>query len=426
MTDRTIRPGAIVAVGLGNALAFYDLIIFGVFALQIGKTIFPPGDPTAQLLLSLGTFGVGFLSRPFGALIIGRYADRSGRKPAMILSFALAGAAVLGQTIVPSYASIGMAAPVLMLVCRLALGFAIGGEIGPTTAYLVESAPPLRRGLVVSISYATQDAGALLAGIVGFVLASLLTDAELTNWGWRVAMLFGVMVVPFGLLVRSRLEETLVTGEADAGANTNSAPQWAPRRVFVLGLILIGAGTVGNYGLTFLNIYAQTTLHLSVSTGFGATIATGVAAITFDLIGGLASDRFGRRPVMIVGAVGLGLSLIPGFMLINAYPTLVTLAIISFWLSMWNVLGPAASVTGLAEGLPMRVRSAGFALGYSLSVAILGGSTEAVVAWLTAHSGNVLAPAYYILAFTIAGLAAALAFPETAPRFANRLASRTR
>ena len=147
---------------------------------------------------------------------------------------------------------------------------------------------------------------------------------------------------------------------------------------------------------------------------------------TFDLIGGLASDRFGRRPVMIVGAVGLGLSLIPGFMLINAYPTLVTLAIISFWLSMWNVLGPAASVTGLAEGLPMRVRSAGFALGYSLSVAILGGSTEAVVAWLTAHSGNVLAPAYYILAFTIAGLAAALAFPETAPRFANRLASRTR
>lgn len=419
MTERTIRPGAIIAIGLGNALAFYDLIIFGVFALQIGKVIFPPGDPTVQLLLSLGTFGVGFLSRPFGALIIGRYADRAGRKPAMLLSFALAGMAVVGQAVIPAYASIGMAAPALMLTCRLVLGFAIGGEVGPTTAYLVESAPPLRRGLVVSISYATQDAGALLAGIVGFILASSLTDAELGGWGWRVAMLLGVLVVPFGLMVRSRLEETLTIAASHDGAEVPEPPRWAPRRIFVLGLILIGAGTVGNYGLTFLNIYAQTTLHLSASSGFGATIATGLAAILFDLIGGLASDRFGRRPVMIVGAAGLGLSVIPGFMLINAYPTLTTLAIISFWLSMWNVLGPAASVTGLAEGLPMRVRSAGFALGYSLSVAILGGSTEAVVAWLTAHTGNVLAPAYYILGFTIAGLAAALAFPETSPRFAK-------
>ena len=420
MTDRRIRPVAIIAVGLGNALAFYDLIIFGVFALQIGKVIFPPADPTAQLLLTLGTFGVGFLSRPVGALVIGRYADRVGRKPAMILSFALAGAAVLCQAFVPSYATIGMAAPALMLVCRLILGFAIGGEIGPTTAYLVESAPPLRRGLVVSISYATQDAGALLAGIVGFALASLLSDVELVHWGWRAAMLMGVLVVPFGLLVRSGLEETLGNGNSEPTGRAGNSARYAPRRIFLLGLVLIGAGTVGNYGLTFLNIYAQTTLHLSAAIGFGSTIATGLAAIMFDLVGGLVSDRFGRRPVMLAGAAGFGLSLIPGFMLINTYPTLTTLAIVSFWLSMWNVLGPAASVTGLAEGLPMRVRSAGFALGYSLSVAFLGGSTEGVVAWLTTHTGNVLAPAFYILAFTVAGFAAALAFPETAPRFASR------
>lgn len=409
-----IRPSAIVALGLGNALAFYDLIIFGVFAVQIGKAIFPDGDPAVQTLLALGTFGVGFLSRPLGALVIGRYADRVGRKPAMLLAFGLAGAAVVGQALVPSYATAGMLAPALMLVFRLILGFAIGGEVGPTTAYLTEAAPPLRRGLVVSIAYATQDSGALLAGLVGFALASTLTDAQLVGWGWRAAMLVGVLVIPFGLLVRSRLEETL---DYEGGAGVAEPVHGRSlRTIAILSLLLIGAGTVGNYGLTFLDIYAQTTLGLAASTAFGATIALGLAAVTFDLVGGLCSDRFGRRPVMIVGAAVLGLSVVPGFWLLNAAPTLLTLSAVAFWLSAWNVLGPAASVTAIAESLPMRSRSTTFALSYSLAVAVLGGSTEAVVHWLTESTGNVLAPAYYILLFTVIGVGAAWVFPETAPR----------
>lgn len=409
-----LTTGAIVALGLGNALAFYDLVVFGVFAVQIGRAIFPSGDPAVQLLLTLGTFGLGFLSRPVGAVFIGRYADRAGRKPAMILSFSLAGAAVLGQALVPSYTSIGMAAPALMLLFRLILGFAIGGEIGPTTAYLVEAAPPLKRGLVVSISFATQDAGVLFAGIVGFLLANNLSDAALVGWGWRVAMLIGILVIPFGLLVRSRLEETLshddphVAGQPVYGQTI--------RRIAILGMLMIGAGTVGNYGLTFLNIYAQTTLNLHASTAFGSTIAFGIAAVSFDLVGGLAADRFGRRRTMMTGSAVLGASLIPGFWLINAYPGLGILAAVSFWLSAWNVIGPSAALTGLAEALPMRMRSTGFAITYSLAVAILGGSTEAVVAWLTHSTGDPMAPAYYILAFALVGFLSAYAFPETAPR----------
>ena len=204
-----LKTGAVIGVSLGNALAFYDFLIFGIFAVQISKVIYPPTTGITQLLLALGTFGIGFLTRPLGAIIIGRIGDRVGRKPAMVLSFSLAGIAVIGQALVPPFAMIGLAAPIAMLLFRLLLGFAIGGEVGPSTSYLVEAAPEKRRGLFVSLQYATQDSAALLAGIVGFLLSRGLSEEALNAWGWRVAMLVGASIVPFGLYLRSRLEETL-------------------------------------------------------------------------------------------------------------------------------------------------------------------------------------------------------------------------
>lgn len=411
-----LKIGPIVAVSLGNALAFYDLLIFGIFAVQIGHTVYPPVTPATQLLLTRGTFGAGFMTRPLGALIIGRIGDRRGRKPAMLLSFSLAGVCILGQALVPPYVRIGMAAPVLMLVLRLVLGFAIGGELGPSTAYLVEAAPIGRRGLIVSLQAATQDLAALVAGLVGFALASSLSGGALDAWGWRAAMLVGVTIVPFGLYLRSRLDETLhlpsTASLAPKGVNT--------ARIAVLGFIILVSATVGSYGLSYLAVYAQTTLGMATDLAFAGTIFYGLAAVVFDLVGGIASDRWGRRPVMLFSTMLLAATLIPAFIWLNSAPTILVLGLVSFWLSLVSAIGPAAAIVAITEALPAASRSKTLGLVYSLAVAIFGGTTQIVIAWLIGALHDPLAPAYYVLAVNLVGIAAMVSFPETAPMITRR------
>ena len=410
--SKPLKLSAIVAVGLGNALAFYDLLIFGIFAVQIGAVIYPPDSGVSPLLLALGTFGVGFLTRPLGALVIGRYGDRAGRKPAMMLSFTLTGLAILGQALVPSYAVVGIAAPIAMIALRLLLGFAIGGEVGPSIAYLIEAAPVERRGLYASIQFATADAGALVAGLIGFALAATLNDAQLGEWGWRVAMVIGASIVPFGLYLRNRLDETLHT------ASQQDAPPHARRGVLwiaMLGFLILVSATVGSYGLSYLTVYAQTTLHMATDLAFAGTIFFGLAAVIADLAGGIASDRFGRKPVMLFGSLALVLTLIPAFYWLNASPTLLVLVLVSFWLSMVSALASAAAVIGFTEALPVRNRSGSLGLVYALAVAIFGGTAQLAVAWLTDLLHDPMAPAYYVLAISLVGVGAMIALPETAP-----------
>jgi MFS family permease len=413
-----LTTGGLIAVGLGNALAFYDLIIFSVFAVQISRVIYPAGDPATELMLTLGTFALGFLTRPLGAVVIGRFGDRKGRKPAMLLSFSLAGTAVLAQALVPPYAAIGIAAPLLMLALRMILGFAIGGEVGPSTAYLVECAPPAKRGTIVSVQFATQEAASLVAGIVGFVLAGVLSTAALEAWGWRVAMAIGALIVPFGLWARSRLEETLHVAHAETDSVAEHGR--SPNRLALLGFVMISSATVATYGLQYLNTYAQRQLGLPVQEAFTATIFYGLAAVVFNLGGGWLSDRYGRKPVMIGGTAVLALGLLPGFILLNVSPTVLTLLIVSFTLSIPNAIGPAAAVVGLTEALPPRARSANLAIPYALGVAVFGGSAQFIVAWLLKTTGNPLAPAYYVTAIVLVGLTAMALMPETAPVKRNR------
>src|SRR5690349_9807278 len=181
-----LTSAQIAAVASGNALEFYDFVTYSFFAVQIGRTLFP-GDASQSLILSLATFGVGFVSRPLGGLIIGRMADRRGRKPAMILSFAMMGIGIVGLALTPSYRVAGIAASILAVLFRLLQGFALGGEVGPNAAFLMEAAPPHRRGLYLSFHLATADAAVLVAGIVGLTLSTLLTAGQLDAWGWRGA-----------------------------------------------------------------------------------------------------------------------------------------------------------------------------------------------------------------------------------------------
>jgi MHS family citrate/tricarballylate:H+ symporter-like MFS transporter len=208
-TAGAVRKRHVVAATVGNALEFYDFTTYAFYVVQIGKTFFPSATPLGSLMLALATFGAGFVTRPLGAIVIGAYADRAGRRPAMMLSFSLMGVALLGLALCPSYAAIGPLAPTLVVLARLVQGFAIGGEVGPTTAFLLEAAPPNRRGLYTAYQSISQNAAALVAGVIGFILTSVFSGDQMQTFGWRLAILVGVLVLPFGLLVRRSLPETL-------------------------------------------------------------------------------------------------------------------------------------------------------------------------------------------------------------------------
>ena len=302
-----------VAVGAGNALEFYDFLTFSFFSVQISHAFFPSDFTGHGLLYTLATFGVGFITRPLGGWLIGRYGDRAGRRPAMVLSFAMMGVAMLGLALTPGYARIGIAAPLLLLLLRLLQGFALGGEVGPAAAFLVEAAPPRKRGLYVSIQYVTQDVAIVLAGAVGFALSQWLSPADLDDWGWRLAFLLGVGVVPLGLWLRRRLPETM-----HAAASRPAIHVKAPWRLLTVGLVLLAMSAICDYVLDYITTYAQDNLKLSTGAAFGATIVLGVAEACADLTTGILSDRYGRRPVMLAGLVLLLLLTLPVFAAMNA------------------------------------------------------------------------------------------------------------
>src|ERR1700723_1957140 len=207
---------AIFGATIGNMLEFYDFITYSFFAIQIGHTFFPTDSQFASLMLSLATFGAGFITRPIGGLVIGSYSDRAGRGTAMMLSFAMMGSAIIVLALTPSYATIGIAAPVIAILARMVQGFSLGGEVGPTTAYLMEAAGAGRRGLAVSWQPASQQVAATVGALVGVVLSQVMTSEALDSYGWRIAFLIGAITLPFGLWMRSRLPETLHRREIDS------------------------------------------------------------------------------------------------------------------------------------------------------------------------------------------------------------------
>jgi MFS family permease len=234
----------IAAVVVGNALEFYDFLTYAFFAVYIGRAFFPSNSPSGSLLASLATFGAGFITRPIGSMVIGRMGDTAGRKPAMILSFSLMGVAIVGLALTPPLQMIGVAAPILVISFRLLQGFALGGEVGPSTAFLLEAAPPHRRGFYASFQAWTQDLSVLASGLVGFGLARFLSEKQLQDFGWRIAFLIGAAIVPFGLLIRRNLPETFHIREGTKREGIQMRPFLG---VAVLGLIVLASGTIGTY-----------------------------------------------------------------------------------------------------------------------------------------------------------------------------------
>ena len=408
-------PGRQVAAAVvGNALEFYDFTTYALFAAELGRTFFPSHTAFESLMMSLLTFAVGFVGRPLGAIVIGRIGDRVGRKPAMLLSFTLMGVGMLGLVLIPSYAMIGPAAPALLVLCRLVQGFALGGEVGPTTAFLIEAARPGSRGLIGSWQSASQSVASLVGAAAGLLLAHILTPAELDAFGWRIAFGLGALVLPFGLILRRSLPETL--HHREIGAPKPAGPGWrAQIRPIVLGLMMIMSFTTSTYVLLYMTTYASQTLHMGPGASFGASVANGVSGVVFTLLGGALSDRFGRKPVMITARSLFLLSALPAFLLMSSQRTGLSVILATGVMSALSSASVGVALVALTESLRKETRSTAMAVLYAVAVTVFGGLAQPGVSALIKATNNPLSPAWYLIGAALVGVIAMSLLPETRP-----------
>lgn len=421
-SPRTSAPRAIgvpkrvvAATVAGNALEFYDFVTYAFFAVYIGKTFFPASTPLGSLLLSVAVFGVGFVSRPLGGVLIGSFADRAGRKPAMLLTIGLITVGTLGLALTPSYASIGLAAPIIVVCCRLIQGLALGGEVGPSSAFLIESAPPNQRGLYASWQLASQGVATLVAGTFGIVMISMLTPAELQAWGWRVPFAVGLLLLPVAFYLRRNMPETLHAAPVHA-ENVGMKGLLRQRRIITLAVLVVLGGTVSNYVGNYMTTYAIATLKFPPLIAMGATVMVGIATLAFSLLGGWLCDRYGRKPVMLWPRIATAVLTVPAFGLLVSHPTQATLLGVTTFLAALTAVSGAASLVAIPELLPRGIRATGLSIAYAVGVALFGGTTQFVVTWLIGTTGNPAAPAWYVAGTSIVTAIAMMALPESRDR----------
>jgi MHS family proline/betaine transporter-like MFS transporter len=380
-------------------LEWYDFAVYAFLTAVIGKVMFPAGDPTASLLLSAGTFGVGFLTRPLGALVFGAMGDRRGRKFTLLITFGLMGAATLAIGVIPPYASIGVAAPFLVILARLLQGLATGGAMGGATAMLTEHAPTGRVGYFASWQAAGQAGALLLGALAAATVSATLSPEQLDAWGWRIPFLASVVIVPLGLYIRRRVDDPEAFVRQERIGSSPLSLLWRTHSAAVargFGITIIW--TVSTYFFfVYVPLYAHTVLQFPMST----TLFSNSLALAFMLVvspvAGHLSDRFGRYRVMVTAAVAIVVLILPGFDLLLSYPhpaALVTFQVISAVLAALFI-GPAPAA--IAELFPVGVRSSGVGVAYNFSVTVFGGFAPLIATGLVAHTGNPLSPTWYVL-----------------------------
>jgi MHS family proline/betaine transporter-like MFS transporter len=398
----------IVAASLGNALEWFDFLVYGYFAVTISKVFFPSANETASLLATLGTFSVSFLVRPIGAILIGAYTDRAGRKAGLTLSILLMVVGTTMTALMPGYATIGLAAPILILVARLLQGFSVGGEFGSAVTFLAEQTAS-RKGFVASWQWASTGITGALASGFGILLTTTLSPEQLLDWGWRVPFLFGILVGPVGLYIRRRLDETPEYVEIKP---TRTPVRDVLRDYPIEVLLAMGAAVVSNssaYIILYIPTYAMQEMHLPQATGFTATFVGAIILGVVSPFAGHLSDKFGRSGILTGTAWLFFLTTYPVFYLMVAHPSLATAIFAAGWLSLVKAGYSGVLPSQLAELFPTRIRGIGVSLSFAIAVTIFGGFTPFVATWLIAVTGNSLSPSFYIM-FTAALSIIALVF----------------
>lgn len=405
-----------MGIGIGNALEWFDWGIYATFATYIAAQFFAGGDPTSNVLRTLAVFAVGFLARPFGGFVFGWVADRRGRQMSMMMAVGLAAAGSLVIGLTPSYATIGVAAPILLVVARLAQGLAHGGELPAAQTYLAEMAPPERRGLWSSLIYFSGTAGILLGIVLGAVLATVLSPEDMATYGWRIPFVIGGVLGLFALWIRSRMRETPMFTEASAA--TERPGLW--RQILaqpVLPLRVIGI-TAGSSVIFYIWAVAAPSYAIS-NRGIdarGALWASVIAQLVFIAVlplWGMLSDRIGRRPVLLIAFVSMGVLLIPLDALIGDSAVLLGVAMTIALIGIGGFVTTAVAV--FAEIYPTAIRAAGLGVPYAIAVAVFGGTAPYLQAWF-ASIGASGAFAWYAIGLVVVSIVTVVLMPETRGR----------
>lgn len=384
------------ATCVGNALEWFDIAVYAFFASYIAHAFFPTEDPSVSMLLTFGSFGVSFLIRPLGAIVLGAYADRVGRKKALLMSIMLMMVGGLIITVMPSYQSIGLLAPLLILLARLIQGFSAGGEFGSSTAFLVEHFPE-RRAFIASWQFATQGASTLMASAFGLGLTSWLTETQIQDWGWRIPFAFGLIIGPVGLYIRRHVHEpaSFVAQEKSHAPLKDLMGRQKTLLLLAMGLMVISTGV--NYMLNYVPTYATKTLHLPGSAAFTATLVAGVILTVVTPLMGLWAEKVGRVPLMWGSLILLALTIYPAFRMVVNHTTPTTLILLVGWMALLKSIYFSTVPSMMADLFPITTRASGMAISYNVAVTVFGGFAPLICTLLISATGSSLAPSYYLI-----------------------------
>ncbi|MBC3948195.1 MFS transporter [Pseudomonas folii] len=411
MTSNTGKGKAIFRVVSGNFLEMFDFMVYGFYATAIAKTFFPTDSAFASLMLSLATFGAGFLMRPLGAIFLGAYIDRHGRKKGLVVTLAMMAMGTVLIACVPGYATLGVAAPLLVLLGRLLQGFSAGVELGGVSVYLAEISTPGRKGFFVSWQSASQQAAVVFAGLLGVALNHWLSPEEMGEWGWRVPFLIGCLIVPVIFVIRRSMEET---PEFEARTHRPTLKEVVRSIGQNFGLVLGGMAlvimtTVSFYLITaYTPTFGKNELHLSDLDSLIVTVFVGISNFIWLPVMGALSDRIGRKPLLVAATVLAIATAYPALSWLVANPSFGNLLMVELWLSFLYGSYNGAMVVALTEIMPVEVRTTGFSLAYSLATATFGGFTPAACTYLIHALDNKAAPGIWLTGAAVLGLVATL------------------
>ena len=405
------KVATVVRVTSGNFLEMFDFFLFGFYASHIAQTFFPSDNELTSLLFTFMTFGAGFLMRPLGAIVLGAYVDRVGRRLGLIVTLSIMAMGTILIAFVPGYATIGAVAPLLVLIGRLLQGFSAGVELGGVSVYLSEMAPPGQKGFYVSWQSGSQQVAIIVAAVIGFALNKYLTPDEINQWGWRVPFFIGCLIVPFLFVIRRSLEETEAfkarTHRPSAAEAVRSiVDNW---QIVLAGMLMVVMTTVSFYLITvYTPTYGKNVLKLEEIDGLIVTFCVGVSNLVWLPLMGAVSDRIGRRPLLLTFTALTIATAYPALSWLVADPTFEKMLAVELWLSFLYGSYNGAMVVALTEIVPASVRTAGFSLAYSLATALFGGFTAAISTALIEMTGDKASPGLWMTFAAACGLFATL------------------